>query len=286
MMRSFEILQLDDNLLHAVVLTLDRYYARRVTPMDEALLQRVLLSAVCTEMKITSSMEFPADHWQHLLTHLCQGRVSLAAILRTELDVLSRLGFVVGVPTPLAFLRGLSIRLRAAEEAPKWQYLAGFLLELTLFDADLEYTYSHVILAAAALGASYRAFAAPAERHQDLLEDLSTYLPDTRRSSEVDLFACQEEILTLWVQCSAGAHEWVDFFRPLQAKLNRRLNNFGGLAMSPPEALRNLQEARSGFSASVPTEICAQPGDNCSGSTNEAPCEEKSMTANRTLCEC
>jgi len=276
MMQSFEILELDDAVLHAVVLTLDRYYARRITPMDDALLQRVLLAAVCTELKISCNADLPAGHWQHLLTHLCQGRVPITTILRTELEVLSRLGFVVGVPTPHDFLLGLSIRLRDKEEAEKWLQLARFFLEITLFDADLEYTYSHVILAAAALGASLRAFAAPAECHKDLLEDLAAYFPDLEpaHSREVDFFTCQQELLTLWVQCSADVHELAEVCRPLRVKLERNLHLCGGLALSPSEALRSLEEERCGVRSTATAEITSargmEFGNCCSGIADEA----------------
>lgn len=114
MAQAFEALQFDDMILYNTVLTLDRYYARRSTPIEDGLLQTVLLAAVCTELKMSTSDEFPPGHWQRVVAHLCQGRVSLAAILRAEGEVLSRLGFMVGVPTSLTFLRGLSLRLRDA----------------------------------------------------------------------------------------------------------------------------------------------------------------------------
>jgi hypothetical protein len=244
MMQAFEILSFDDALLHSVVLTLDRYYAKSLAPMDDTLLHRVLLSAVCTEMKTASAEEFPIGQWQTLLTHLCQGRVSLQAILRTELEVLSRLGFVVGIPTPLCFLRGLSIRLREEAEAPKWLSLASFLLELAVFDTDLEYSYPHVVLAAAALGCSLRVLTPGTQHYKDLLEDVTAYCVDFEaRISEDILLTCQEELLTLWLQCAAGVHEWSGFSRALQAKLIRRM---GGTAqqLSPAEALKSLHEAR------------------------------------------
>lgn len=241
MLEAFDILQFDDAMLHAVVLTLDRFYVKTQSPMDDSSLQRVLLSAVCTELK-TSNLE-DEHHWKHVLLHLCQGRVALPTVLRTELEVLSRLDFVVSVPTPLCFLRGLSIRLLAEAEAPRWLGLACFLLELAMFDTDLEYGYPHVILAAAALGAALRVLAPTASFSKDLLENVAAYTPEAdMESCARELHTCQEELLTLWLQCAAGVHELSPFYRPLQVKLTQRI----GVTFppSPEEALKNLHEVR------------------------------------------
>jgi len=243
MLQAFDILQFDDMLLHNVVLTLDRYCSRRATPLDEAALQRVLLSAVCTEMKTANADDFPLGQWQHLLLHLCQGRVSLTVILRTECEVLKRLGFVVGVPTPLAFLRSLALRLRGRESQAPVLSLAVFLLELALFDAQLEYSYPHVVLAAGALGAALWTSRAAPEHHEGLVEDLAAYCPDVDEAEKL-LVACEEELLTLWFQCAMGVNEWTPFFGPLQAKFGRHARH-QVVAQGPPHDVRPRWPARN-----------------------------------------
>eukprot|EP00443_Scrippsiella_acuminata_P072150 CAMPEP_0115550472 /NCGR_PEP_ID=MMETSP0271-20121206/95239_1 /TAXON_ID=71861 /ORGANISM="Scrippsiella trochoidea, Strain CCMP3099" /LENGTH=225 /DNA_ID=CAMNT_0002984055 /DNA_START=22 /DNA_END=697 /DNA_ORIENTATION=- len=84
MVQAFEVLKFDDAILHSVVLTLDRYYAIRALPIEVGSIQKLLLSAVCTEMKLAGAEEFPPGHWQRVLSHLCHGRVALKAILETE----------------------------------------------------------------------------------------------------------------------------------------------------------------------------------------------------------
>uniref|UniRef100_A0A7R9ZYV8 Uncharacterized protein n=1 Tax=Pyrodinium bahamense TaxID=73915 RepID=A0A7R9ZYV8_9DINO len=170
---------IDDTLLHGAVLTLDRYAASCGEPVDEMRLLRLSLASLCTEMKLTNEDDFPSGHWQRVLLHLSQGRELLPGVLEAEADMLRRLRFVVGVPTPLTFLNGLALRL----SEPPQQFdgssaqgrgrrlddgrpgpttrvgalclvLARLLTELALYDADLEYRYYPAVLAAGALGAA------------------------------------------------------------------------------------------------------------------------------------
>merc|ERR1711884_186529 len=95
-----------------------------------------------------------------------------------ELDVLAKLDYVIGLPTPFTFLRTLYIRHRADTEASLWFSLAAFLLELALFDPKLEYDYPHAHLAGAALSTAFRVFQAPPIKREQLLEDVAAYWPD------------------------------------------------------------------------------------------------------------
>lgn len=162
----------DDTLLHGAVLTLDRYAASFGERVDEMRLLKLSLAALCTEMKLTNEDDFPTGHWQRVLLHLSQGRELLPKVLEAEAEMLRRLRFIVGVPTPLTFLNGLSLRLAVAPHfgvqrrledgrpgpetagAALWQGLARMLTELALYDAELEYRHPPAVLAAGALGAA------------------------------------------------------------------------------------------------------------------------------------
>jgi hypothetical protein len=157
MMQSFEILGLDDQILHGVQLTLDRYYARRITKVDDHKLHQLVLSALCLELKTGPlSAEYHENGWKSVLSHLSQGHISVANILRAELELLNELGFVVGAPTPLSFLRILGMRLRGEpkETRSRLMNVATFFLELALLDVDVAYGFPHCILAAGALSAA------------------------------------------------------------------------------------------------------------------------------------
>jgi len=247
MAQAFEALQFDDMILHSTVLTLDRYYAGRSTPIEDSLLQTVLLAAVCTELKMASSEDFPPGHWQRVVAHLCQGRVSLAAILRTEREVLCRLGFVVGVPTSLTFLRGLALRLRdatAQAEVAQWLTTAVSLLELSLLDTEIQYGHSHAALAAGALSAALRVCGAPSQRREELLEDLMAYCPGLCRAED-EVAICEEALLKLWIKCADGSSCWSEFYPRLQAKFPHRRHE----QISPAMALKQLQQAADGETA-------------------------------------
>mmetsp|Transcript_81148 Transcript_81148/g.173629 ORF Transcript_81148/g.173629 Transcript_81148/m.173629 type:complete len:437 (-) Transcript_81148:126-1436(-) len=249
MSQSFDILHLEDHFLHSVTLTLDRYYARQCAPVEDSLLQYVLLSAVCTELKTAGGDEFPENRWKRLITHLCQGRVPLTMILQTESQVLSRLDYIVGLPTPVTFLHTLGIRLRGEPLAPMWFSLATFLLELALLDPELEYDYPHAHLGAGALGAAFRVLDAPAVRHEELIEDVSEFwpagggtLPGARRTAEL-VADCEEDLLGLWLRCAMGIGDLACFFSVLQAKYSRQNMHCVGL-LHPADAVRRLREER------------------------------------------
>lgn len=235
MVQAFDAFQFDDAILHGAVATLDRYYARQQTPIENNALQRVVLGAVCTELKLA---EDRPGYWQRVVGHLCQNRVSLSTVLQTETQILSKLGFVVGVPTPITFLRGLSLRLRDGDaDLHSAIKLAGFLLDLALFDPVLQYGQSHVVLAAAALSAGLRAVGAPCERRDELMEDVLAYDPSLI-SAEKQVLECEGNVLQCWLDCSGGTSEWADFgYRYLRTKYERELG-----CVSPAKTLASLRE--------------------------------------------
>lgn len=292
MAQAFAALQFDDAILHSTVLTLDRYYAKQSTPIEASLLQTVLLAAVCTELKMATSDEFPPGHWQRVVAHLCQGRVSLTAILRTEREVLSRLGFVVGVPTSLTFLRGLALRLRdstSQAEAAQWLSTAILLLELSLFDTTIHYGHSHAALAAGALSAALRVSGAPPQRREELLEDLMAYCPGLCRPED-EVAICEEILLTLWMECADGSSCWSEFYPRLEAKFPHRRRE----QISPAMALSQLQQAhyraltqcaRSGVLADVTNQACTGRQSSCCDAVSGGDTAQCGMSARHAMTE-
>jgi len=243
MVQAFEALRFDDNMLHSVCLTVDRYYACREEPAQTTSMQRVLLSAVSTEMKLACEDDFPKGHWQRVLLHLGAGRVSLQSILRTEYDLLARLEFVVGVPTPLTFLRELALRLQHSPQAAKLLNLATFLLELALLDPELEYgRYPHAVLAAGALSASLRTLNAPNEQREEVLEDLGTYCPSLGNVNDM-VYECEESLLELWLACTEHYGEMAEFYRHVEAKFSCHLRH-NVASLSPMDGLARVREER------------------------------------------
>lgn len=235
MVQAFDAFQFDDCILHGAVATLDRYYARQQTPIENNALQKVVLGAVCTELKLA---EDRPGHWQRVVGHLCQNRVSLSSVLRTETQILSKLGFVVGIPTPVTFLRGLSLRLRGGDaEVQIALQLARFLLDLAVFDPVLQYGQSNVVLAAAALSAGFRVVGAPRERREELIEDVFAY-DSSLIAAEKHIIECEGTLLRFWLACSEGTSEGADFgFRYLRTKYEQELG-----CLSPAKALGSLRE--------------------------------------------
>jgi hypothetical protein len=234
-------MRFDDQLLHGAVLTLDRYAASRESPLMDPQLLSLSVAALCTEMKLANSDDFPDGCWQRSLLHLGQGRVGLPQILSTEAEILRALDFNVWVPTNLTFLRGLALRLCQGSVA--WQRngrpefastlssvqmaIAEIILEVALCDPQLLYGYPAAILAAGALGVAYLATCPEAcprtddlhfrlnvdelfALHYTLLEDVTSYctLSDT-----VGLVReCEQHIVQLWGECIDRRNPWSDYF--------------------------------------------------------------------------
>jgi len=246
MVQAFETLQFTDEILHNTVLTLDRYYARCSEIIPDCALQKILLAAVCTEMKLASTCEFPPGHWQRIIAHLCQGRLDVPCILRTEREMLSKLDYAVGVPTALTFLNGLSMRVQEdtpTVEANQWMSSALFFLELALGDVQVMHAYPHAVLAAAALHAALRACGAPEEKHEQVLEDLSAYCPACTYTED-SVAACEEELLTLWLRSSKNENELGEFYTRLDLKFRHRAGHAIS-KLSPEAVLRQQRQATS-----------------------------------------
>eukprot|EP00434_Breviolum_minutum_P038154 symbB.v1.2.033836.t2/scaffold4260.1/size42279/1 len=133
-MQAFSVLGVDDSMVHGVALNIDRLVATYggESNLPHGCLQCILLAVVCTEFKTDGFSDHPDKEWKQILWHMCRGQIPMNQILRTELRVLSRLGYVVGLPTPLTFLRGLTAHLRQEEQVDKD--------EVFLFtDVDVQY---------------------------------------------------------------------------------------------------------------------------------------------------
>merc|ERR1711933_68167 len=119
----------------------------------------------------------------------CQKRIGIETVLRTEAHVLQTLDFQVGIPTPITFLTGLTLRLDTAmsmNESKRCKSMAMFLLELALFDADLLYDSPAVVLAAAGLSLAMRALDASSEAaFAEVLEDMLAYCPQLANAEQL-----------------------------------------------------------------------------------------------------
>jgi len=244
MVQAFEVCHFDDSMLHSIVLTLDRYCARRASPIEATAIQKVLMAAVCTEMKLASESEYPHGHWQDMLAHLCHGHLSRAAILKAEFDILRGLGFVVGIPTPVTFLREFATRLDEAGTVDNQALqLALFLLELALFEPEVQYAQPHMILAAGAMSAALRALDAPATQREGLVEDLPIYCPDLH-SMEDAVLDCEESLLKHWLMCSTGSITCDRFYVQLEHKFGCSARH-NVSRLSPSASLKRFLLARS-----------------------------------------
>lgn len=138
-MQAFSVVGVDDSMVHGVALNIDRLAATYAgeESLPHGCLPCILLAIVCTEFKTDGFSDHPDKEWKQILTHMCRGQIPMIQILRVELKILSRLQYVVGLPTPLTFLRSLTAHLRQEEQAGPWISLAKFLLELAMLEPEI-----------------------------------------------------------------------------------------------------------------------------------------------------
>jgi hypothetical protein len=245
MIASFDVLEFDPELLYGTVLTLDRYCAAMAAPLDQGAVGLALLAAICTEMKISSHDKFPFGQLQRLLRHLCQNRFEVPEILRTERKMLQTLCFEVGSPTSFTFFEALQMRLRITspeEEHETWLDLAEMLLRLALLDPQLQYGYSHTILAASAISAALSVCGAPAARRAELLEDLSAYRLD--KPCEQTVFDCERELLLVWEGSLCRTGEWSQFYPSVYAAFDTPQRHNVARRYTPAQRLLELDGLR------------------------------------------
>eukprot|EP00931_Biecheleriopsis_adriatica_P122068 TRINITY_DN9708_c0_g4_i1.p1 TRINITY_DN9708_c0_g4~~TRINITY_DN9708_c0_g4_i1.p1 ORF type:complete len:413 (+),score=90.06 TRINITY_DN9708_c0_g4_i1:19-1257(+) len=242
-MQVFSILGLDDALVHSVALTIDRFCACQDRAVPNSMLECLMLSAACTEFKTDGFSDQPEFTWKRILEHMSQGRVPMLRILHFELHLLTRLQYVVGLPTPLTFVRSLATRMRGEEQVTQWLGLATFLLDLALLDLDLQHAYAHAYLAAGALMATLRVFSAPVRHREALLEDVDACWPAGGPETSDEIVAtCEEELLQLWIRGQEGMIEH-GCYPMLEAKF-RCQSKIQVSLLTPDEALTALREER------------------------------------------
>lgn len=190
--------------------------------------------------------------------------------------MLRDLGFLVGIPTPLTFLRGLGLRLQGegvvSARSDILMGVARMLMELMLYNVDLQYLYSPVVRAGAAFGAALLAggpdgpeatFEDLDELHMQLVEDISSYC--TEECAE-ELRLCEVNLLLLWRDCERGTSPWANCFRNIAQRYSRPRSSpshgfpgagaviFGayGPPLHPEVALRHLRREGDTFPVVAP----------------------------------
>jgi len=242
-MQAFSVVGVDDSMVHGVALNIDRLVATYAgeESLPHGCLPCILLAVVCTEFKTDGFSDHPDKEWKQILTHMCRGQIPMIQILRVELKILSRLQYVVGLPTPLTFLRSLTAHLRQDAQAGPWISLAKFLLELAMLEPEIQHGFPHAYLAAGALAASLRVCGAPEKKRQELVKDVMIW--PAEYSSEELLVSCEEELLQLWIRCKDEMVEFHHVFRFLEAKYSYH-SRFEVAHLSPAGALKVLREER------------------------------------------
>lgn len=208
-LQAFDAMQFSDSMLFGAVLLLDRYLAKAPRPIALAELQRVLMAAVCTVLKM-SVVDDIALPLRMVISRLCRDQLQYREILWTELSVLQTLRFEVSAPTALDFLEALCVRqilhdgTRTGEDARVFN-LAKYLSELSLFDVKLHYRYPHALLAGAAVYVALWSVAAPAERREALLQDLSMHSPEFCPPHR-QLMQCVAALHRMWCTHASGVN--------------------------------------------------------------------------------
>jgi hypothetical protein len=244
LLQAFDAMQFHDSMLFAAVVLLDRYLAKAPGPIALAALQRVLMAAVCTVLKLSVVDEI-SQPLRAMISRLCRDQLQYKEILWTELAVLQTLGYEVTAPTALDFADTLCARqirpdgTRSNEDMRVFQ-LAKFLLELSLFDVQLHYRYPHVILAAAAVYIGLWTTSAPVTAYEGLLQDLSLHSNEFVAPYRV-LMQCVSSLHITWCMYVANQETEQDICPHLKWKFSQtcrmevaRIEAPGGPPPNPP----------------------------------------------------
>jgi len=216
LLRSCDIMRLQDQVLFSTVLTFDRYCATEKDPLAAESMQTVLMAVISTVLKtntISSEIHMPL---RELLMHLCRPQVSFDAIMVMERHVLHTLQFSgLCAPTPLyfldAFCQMLLLAFREAMETilPNTpRCLANFLLQLSLFKPGLHYRHPHAILAAAGVYVALCSMRLPHVCHHALLHDVAAVCPEIR-DVDARVASCASELHMLWCEFAATQGDMV-----------------------------------------------------------------------------
>jgi len=203
-------------------------------------IQRVLMAVMCTVLKTCAVQDQVCGHMplRELLAHLFRLQARVQEIFVTERQVLHTLDFMVTAPAPNDFLDALTAPLQVpsveqhgtkqpADGSPH-RCIANFLLQLSLFSANVHYGYPHAILAASAVHIALASLQAAPAQFRTLLGDVSLACPDVK------------DVPSTMAAWSTELHGlWVEFADSRGARTQSILKKFGNSAwlhaiLSPP----------------------------------------------------
>eukprot|EP00747_Dinoflagellata_sp_TGD_P169073 gnl/TRDRNA2_/TRDRNA2_197030_c0_seq1.p1 gnl/TRDRNA2_/TRDRNA2_197030_c0~~gnl/TRDRNA2_/TRDRNA2_197030_c0_seq1.p1 ORF type:complete len:746 (+),score=100.80 gnl/TRDRNA2_/TRDRNA2_197030_c0_seq1:1-2238(+) len=205
LIQACDIMRFHEAVLYSTVLTLDRYCAASEEPLPMERMQKVLMAVICTVLKTIAVSDEVQMPLHDLLLHLCRRQVPFEEILAMEHRVLQTLQFEVTVPSALDFLDALSAPLtevgEPADSSPSW-CLANFLLQLSLFNAQLHYRHPHAILAASSIYVALCSLQATPALVHALLQDVAAVCPEVP-DVQSSIAACALDLHGLWLEFAA-----------------------------------------------------------------------------------
>lgn len=212
-----ESMHVSEEVVHAAVLLMDRFFALSPTAELGGWFWLVILAAVSIAQKMIGTRERGSavnelramDLMQQMWLHLMQGaQVSPACLAQAEHNVLEALSWEVSSPSPLDILNTIlgpdtlcSGPGAPSIKDPAVRCMARKLLKLSLVDVQLHYRYPHVVLAVSAITLSLNRQQAPQSSVESLLlfaeaafskQDAGavTAAPDTR-DEDLEVLRCE-----------------------------------------------------------------------------------------------
>eukprot|EP00933_Yihiella_yeosuensis_P021847 TRINITY_DN17247_c0_g1_i3.p1 TRINITY_DN17247_c0_g1~~TRINITY_DN17247_c0_g1_i3.p1 ORF type:complete len:337 (-),score=61.61 TRINITY_DN17247_c0_g1_i3:15-962(-) len=217
----FDSWSIDRQIIHSVMLIVDRFCAMHKGGISANELKPIFLAAVSTAVKTEGGAEhLPLNA---MLAQMCQDDLPLADIFRQEAAVLSKLDYVVCLPTPRTFLQSFGIPLQDQKQGAQWLSFAECILDVALLNPFIQYGLPHACVAAGALAASLKIFQAPLQQREELFKDVAACCPTFGETPCEELIAlCEKELLLLWSSCFLGVGEFAPFFPTIAGKFNGR----------------------------------------------------------------
>lgn len=169
-------MQYPDKTLFDAVLTLDRCARGEELDSSDKDVQKVLLATVLLSLKLTySTFTLPVTSFSSHIAHLAKGQVGFEDVLTHEMQLVTNLRGILGVPTALDLLEALGESL---ETSSLCRSFAKYLMQLSLSDVSLHYGSSHALLAAAVWLTAMWATGAPPEAATIVLQEVAACTPD------------------------------------------------------------------------------------------------------------
>lgn len=176
--------------------------------------RQALLACICIVLKESDSTwiyrKLPCAgerSYEVLSDHLSRQEVPFHVIVETEREVLLTLNWSVTVPTTFEFLNALVLRFVkkwSTEDLRSYKLynLANFLLQLSLFDAEMHYKFPHLMLAASAF-----LFSLGIQRDYNidlsrgwLIEHVSVLFDKDKRDIEGQMRHCVKDLCAIWCE--------------------------------------------------------------------------------------